>query len=113
MSDVVNQKQAQQVNVSNADLLKEIKGLTITIGILSAKVDALEGVGKDDKAVEPPSKKNHNDDVGPYAHKVYDKRCIVCGNLFKTENESVSVCQTCALAKRAEDADRLAKFNQE
>ena len=113
MSDsAVQQKQPQQQsNVSTADILREIKGQTSAILALSARITALESVGSKDKEVEPPSKKNHNDDVGPYVKKVFDKKCVLCGRGFKTENGSLEVCADCLLKKQQEGATKLAEFN--
>lgn len=114
MSDA-NQKSAQPQtqNVSNADLLREIKSLAGTVGVLASKVEALESKGKNDKEVEPPSRKNYNDDPGPYVKPVYDKKCVQCKRDFKTDNAGVAVCPDCALAKRDKDTAKLDQFNQE
>ena len=113
MSDsAVQQKQPQQQSgVSNSDLMKEIRGLSNVVLALSARIESLESVGKNDKEVELPSKKNHNDDVGPYVKKVYDKTCIVCKKAFKTENGNLAVCPDCCLTKQQEGAAKLAVFN--
>ena len=111
--NVAQQKQPQQSSVSSADLLREIKGVSAAISALASRVESLENVGKNDKEVEPPTKKNYNDDPGPYAKPVYDKKCSVCGRPFKTENASVGTCPDCALAYQEQQNAKMDRFNKE